>query len=305
MVEFFLRRIVMGLAVVFAVVTIVFALVRLTGDPAATLLPDQATAKDYEVLRHDLGFDRPIYIQYFIQLRKLAVGDFGISSKTRIPVINLIKDRLPNSLKLSIVSLAMVMMMSLPLGIIAAVKRGKLLDWIVRLIVAVGQSFPTFWIALLLMQLLAIKLQILPVEGMGGVSNYILPALSLALYPTAEITRMLRSSMIEVLDSDYVMLARIKGLSETIVICKHALRNALISVITLIGIHIVLLAMSGVVVETIFGWPGIGRLLWEGVLSRDFMVVQAVVFVTTCLVVIANVSVDIIYLYIDPRIRHM
>ena len=304
MVVFILRRATTGIGVILAVVTVVFLLVRLTGNPAAALLPNEASVKDYHLLVRDLGLDKPIYVQYGIFLKKLAVGDFGFSAKTRVQVIDLLKERLPNSLKLSLVSMLMVMIMGLPLGALAAVKRGKGLDWMVRLIVAVGQCLPTFWLALLLMQLVAIKWEILPVSGMESFSHYIIPAFSLALYPTAEIMRILRSSMIEVLDSEYIKLARIKGVSETKVIWKHAFRNAVISVTTLSGLYIILLAMGAVIVETIFGWPGIGRMLWEGVLSRDFTVVQAVVFVTTCLVVLANLLVDILYMYIDPRIRY-
>lgn len=304
MYKFILRRTVTGLAVVLAVVTIVFLLVRLTGDPAAALLPNEASVKEYHLLLHDLGLDRPIYIQYIILIRNLATGDFGFSAKTRVPVKDTILQRLPNSLKLSAASMLMMMFMALPLGVMAAVNRGGLLDWVSRVIVALGQSLPVFWLSLILMQVMAIQLKLFPVGGMGGFSTYILPAFSLALSPTAEIMRILRSSMIEVLESEYIKMARIKGVSETAVIWKHAFRNAIISAVTLSGLYFVLLAMSAVVVETIFSWPGIGRMLLEGVMSRDFTVVQSVVFIITCLVVIMNLLVDILYLYIDPRIRY-
>jgi peptide/nickel transport system permease protein len=304
MLPFILRRLATGIVVILTVLTIIFILVRLTGDPAAALLPDQASAEDYKTLFYELGLDRPLYVQYIVSLKKFAVGDFGISIRTRVPVRDTILERLPNSLKLSAVSILIMLFIALPLGVMAAVKRGKFVDWGARVIVALGQSLPVFWLSLILMQVLAVQLRLLPVVGMGGVSTYILPAFCLALYPTSEITRLLRSSMLEVLDSDYVKMARIKGVSEAMVIWKHAFRNAILSVVTLSALYVVLLAMGAVVVETIFCWPGIGRMLWDGVLSRDFNVVQAVVFVIACLVIITNLIVDIMYVYIDPRIRH-
>lgn len=303
MVYYIFHRLLIGLVVVLMVVTVVFILVRLTGDPAAALLPDQATIKDYEILLHDLGLDRPLYIQYIILIKNYATGDFGFSAKTRIPIKDMLLQRLPNSMKLAAVSLAMMIIMALPMGVISAVNRGRLFDWIARIFVALGQALPVFWLSLILMQISAIHYKIFPVGGMENFSSYVLPAFSLALYPTAGIMRVLRSSMIEVLDSEYIKMIRIKGVSQTKVIWKHALRNAIISVVTLSGLYFALLVMSSVVVETIFMWPGIGRMLWEGVLSRDFTVVQSVVFVLSLLVIIVNLVVDILYRYIDPRIR--
>ena len=302
--RFILSRLISGMVVILVVLTGVFLLVRLTGNPGDALLPNFATEKEYQMLSKELGLDKPIYVQYWIFIKKLAIGDFGVSAGARLPVRDMLLQRMPNSLKLGAVSMLMVILGSFPLGVIAALKRGKLFDWVARIIVAIGQSVPSFVVGLFLMQLFSIHLRLFPVARMEGFSSYILPAFSLAFFGMAGITRLLRSSMIEILDSEYIKLARIKGLSETAVICKHALKNALISVVTYSGIYFALLVMGAVIVEAVFSWPGIGLMLWEGVLSRDFAVVQSIVVVLVGLVIAVNLIVDIIYLYIDPRIRY-
>lgn len=299
-----LNRLVRSLSVLLIGITFIFIIVRLTGDPAQVLLPDNGTMEEYRMLQRELGLDKPVYTQYGIFVRDLAKGNFGISARSRVPVKILLSQRLSNSMRLAAVSMLILILIGFPLGIMAATNRGKPLDWVSIMIAAIGQSFPSFYLALLSIQLFAIKLRVLPIAGMYSLSSYILPASTLAFVLMPGIIRLLRSSMIEVLGSEYIRLARIKGVSEKVVIWKHALRNALIPVVNYSGIVFSLMIMTAVVIETIFCWPGIGSLLWEAVLSRDFSVVQTIVFVFILLVVIVNLIMDIMCFYIDPRIRH-
>jgi peptide/nickel transport system permease protein len=298
------RRALQSLIALLALSMLIFVLCRLIGDPTLLMLPDTATREEIAQLRSALGLDKSWPVQYWIFLSKAVQGDFGRSVKGQMPVLELIKERLPHSLKLAAVSLVMAVLLAFPLGILAAVKKGTALDTLANLVAVLGQSLPQFWVGIVLMQIFAVRLRWLPVAGVGGVWHYVLPAFTLGWFLVAGMMRLLRSSMLDVLDSEFVKLARIKGLPWGTVLWKHALRNALIPVLTFGAIYLAVLITGAILVETVFAWPGIGQLVYQGIVFRDFPVIQAVVLLTAGIVVVVNLLVDITYAYVDPRIRY-
>ena len=283
---------------------VVFVLARATGDPLHMILPMSATAEDYANARAYLGLDRPYVEQYFSFVGKALRGDFGNSIRARRPVSELIQQRLPNSIKLAAFAMGVSLAMAFPLGVMAAVKKGSAVDRTAQVVAVLGQSLPTFWVAIVLVEIVAGRLQWLPAGGITGFSSYVLPGFTLGWFVVAGMMRLLRSGMLEVLDSEYVKLARVKGVSEPRVVWLHALKNALIPVVTFAGIYFAILVTTAIVVETVFAWPGLGRLAYEGITSRDFPVIQAVVLVTAAIVAVVNLCVDLLYAVIDPRIRY-
>ena len=302
--RYIVRRLLQAIVALFVLSVLIFVLVRLTGDPTLLLLPEDATAEDIARLRHTLGLDRPWPVQYWRFVSQAVQGDFGRSIRGQIPVGAIIKERLPFSLRLGAASLLVTLIIALPLGVLAAVNKGSLLDTIAQIVAVLGQSMPMFWVGIVLIQIFAVYLRLLPSGGTGTLAHYILPAFTLGWWLVAGIMRLLRSSLLEVLDSEFVKLARLKGLSEGRVIWKHALRNALIPVVTLGGIYMAILITAAILVETVFAWPGIGRLVYESIVFRDFPVVQAVVLLTAGFVIVTSLAVDILYAYLDPRIRY-
>ena len=282
---------------------VVFILARTTGDPLTLILPMSATEEDYANARAYLGLDKPYVQQYLSFVGKAATGDFGNSIRARRPVRELIQDRLPNSLKLAGFAMVVSIAMAFPLGIMAAVKKGTAVDRAAQIVSVLGQSLPTFWLAIVLVEFVAGRWQWLPAGGISGFSSYILPGFTLGWFVVAGMMRLLRSGMLEVLDSEYVKLARVKGVIEPRVVWLHALKNALIPVVTFAGIYFSILVTTAIVVETVFAWPGLGRLAYDGITSRDFPVIQAVVLVTAAIVALVNLGVDCLYAAIDPRIR--
>ena len=278
-------------------------MVRMTGDPALLMLPPDAGADALEDIRHSMGLDKPLVTQYGLFIRDYAKGSFGDSLRSKTPVSELIKDRLPNSLKLVGAAAVIVLLISIPLGVLSAVYRGTWIDTLATGFAVLGQAIPVFWLGILMIQLFTVKLGWLPSSGMGGLDHYIMPAFALGFFTVAAIQRLLRSSMLESMDSEYIKLARIKGLTEFKVVWKHALRNSMISVITLGGIYIAILITLGILVEVVFAWPGMGRLMFQGIVFRDFPVVQAVVLISAAIVIFSSLVVDIAYAYLDPRIR--
>jgi peptide/nickel transport system permease protein len=267
------------------------------------MLPDDATQEDIAQLRRALGLDRPLPVQYWVFISNAVQGDFGRSIKGQMPVIDMIKERLPNSIKLAAVALGIAVLLAFPLGVVAAVKKGTPVDTFANIVAVLGQSLPQFWVGIVLIQVFAVQLRWLPVAGAGSFLHYILPAFTLGWFVVAGMMRLLRSSMLDVLGSEFVKLARIKGLPARTVIWKHALRNALIPVLTFGAIYLAILVTGAILVETVFAWPGVGQLIYQGIVFRDFPVVQAVVLLTACIVIAVNLLVDITYAYIDPRIR--
>jgi len=302
--RYVLRRLGQAILALFILSILIFVLVRLTGDPTLLLLPEDATAADIRRLQHALGLDKSWPVQYWIFVSNAVQGDFGHSIKGQIPVGDVIKERLPHSLRLGAASLVITVIIALPLGVLAAVNKDTMLYTIAKIIAVLGQSLPMFWVGIVLIQIFAVHLRLLPSGGTGGLAHYILPAFTLGWWLVAGIMRLLRSSLLEVLDTEFVKLARIKGLSDGRVIWKHALRNALIPVVTLGGIYMAILITAAILVETVFAWPGIGRLVYESIVFRDFPVVQAVVLMTAGFVIFTSLVVDILYAYLDPRIRY-
>jgi peptide/nickel transport system permease protein len=283
---------------------VVFILARATGDPLQLILPMSATPEDYADARRYLGLDRPYVEQYLAFVGRAVTGDFGNSLRARRPVIELIRERLPNSLRLAAFAMTISLAIAFPLGVLAAVKKGTGLDRTAQIIAVLGQSLPTFWVAIVLVEVVAGRLQWLPAGGSEGFASYVLPGFTLGWFVVAGMMRLLRSGMLEVLDSEYVKLARVKGVVEHRVVWMHALKNALIPVVTFAGIYFSILVTTAIVVETVFAWPGLGRLAYEGISSRDFPVIQAVVLTTAAIVAVVNLGVDCLYAVIDPRIRH-
>ena len=282
----------------------IFLLVRVTGDPTVLLVEPGASRDDIDALRHDLGLDRSYVVQYASFVKDIAKGDFGRSFYYRTPVLELYLSRLPNSILLAAAAMAFSLLIGIPSGIIAAVRVNGWWDSAGKIFALLGLSMPSFWVGLLLILFFSVYLGWLPSSGSGTVWHVLMPAFALGWYFAAAHMRLTRSSMLEVLGSEYVKLARLKGLPEALVISKHAFKNALIPVMTLAGINLVLMVNVAIVVETVFAWPGIGRLIYEGISFRDFPVVQATVLMNGAMVIVVSLVVDILYAVVDPRIRY-
>jgi ABC-type dipeptide/oligopeptide/nickel transport system permease component len=302
MLRFVLARLSQSAITLLLFSVVIFGLARATGDPLTLVLPMVASEEDFANARRYLGLDRPLYAQYLTFVGRVATGDFGTSIRSRRPVVELLRERLPNSLALAAFSMAVSLLVALPLGVLAAVRRGTALDSGAKILATLGQSLPTFWVGIVLIEVVAGRLQWLPAGGSGSLAHYILPGFTLGWFVVAGLMRLLRSAMLEVLDADYVTTARAKGAPEVSVVWRHALRNALIPVVTFAGVYFAILVTSAIVVETVFAWPGMGRLAYEAITGRDFPVIQAVVLVTAAIVVTVNFAVDLLYAVIDPRI---
>ena len=312
MLRYLLNRLVGLVAVMFIVATIVFVIIRVTpGNPAAVMLGPQASQADIAALEHQLGLDQPLAVQYVSWLGKLVQGDLGQSIFMNKPVLAALADRAEPTLLLTLMSLCIATLIALPVGILSAVKRGTTLDQSVLSFSMFTSSVPSFWLGLLLMQVFSVKLGWLPVSGYGGpdasfatrLSHLVLPAVVLGLVNSALITRFIRASMLDVLRDDYVRTARAKGLPESRVILKHAVRNALIPILTVLGLTTALLISGAVVTETVFGLPGVGSLVVSAVLRRDYPVIQGYVLWVAVIYMVINLVVDFSYGFIDPRIR--
>src|SRR6267143_1118176 len=302
--RFVVRRVGYALLSLVVLSATIFVFVRLTGDPSVLLVEPGASKADIEAVRADLGLDRPLLVQYVVFVKGLLKADFGRSFYYRTPVLELYLDRLPNSLLLAVVAMAFSLVIGIPSGILAAMRVNSWWDGAGKVFALLGLSMPSFWVGLLMILFFSVYLGWLPSSGSGTALHLVMPAVALGWYFAAAHMRLTRSSMLEVLGSEYVKLARLKGLPEALVIAKHALKNALIPVLTLAGINLVLMINVAVVVETVFAWPGIGRLLYEGIAFRDFPVVQAIVLLGCAMIVVVNLLVDVLYAVIDPRIRY-
>jgi len=298
------RRLGYSLLSLFLLSLTIFMFVRVTGDPAVLLVEPGASQADLDAIRKQFGLDRPLLVQYVAFMAALFKGDFGQSFYYRTPVFELYLSRLPNSLLLAAAAMGFSLLVGIPTGIMAAVKVGQRWDRVGKIFALLGLSLPSFWVGLVMILFFSVYLGWLPSSGSGTIWHLIMPAASLGWVFAASHMRLTRSSMLEVLGSEYVKLARLKGLPESLVIAKHAFKNALIPVLTLAGINLVLMVNVAVVVETVFAWPGIGRLLYEGIAFRDFPVVQAVVLLGGSMIVVVNLVIDLLYAVIDPRIRY-
>ncbi|MGH7306410.1 MAG: ABC transporter permease [Candidatus Rokuibacteriota bacterium] len=286
------------------VISIVFFLTRLSGNPIHLLLDVNASERDQQILMEHLGLDKSLPVQYGLYVRNIFLGDFGRSVLTRRPVTEHILERLPATVELGLVAMLLSVLIGVPLGVYSAVHRGGTLDGAARVFAVLGQSMPTFWLGLMLILLFGVVLRFLPAGGRGGIEHLILPAFTLGYFTSAAILRLTRSAMLEVLGSDYIKFARLKGLHEQVVLWKHGLKNALLPVVTFAVMLFVQFLGGAVVTETVFAWPGLGRLILESITTRDYPIVQAGVLVLSALYLTGNLFVDVLYSYLNPRIRH-
>jgi peptide/nickel transport system permease protein len=282
----------------------VFLSVQLTGDPAIYLLGPESTDADYEQLKKNMGLDKPLVVQYGLFLSKVVRLDFGDSHISKLPARKELFERFPATLQLAGAAFLLSMVVGIPLGILSAIKRDSIFDTLGKFFAVAGIAAPSFWLAIMLILLFGAILGWLPTFGRGGLDHLILPAFVLSWSSMAGVLRLSRSSMLEVMDSEYVKFARIKGLSERLVIYKHALKNACIPVLTFSGLTLAGLLNGSVAIEVIFAWPGIGRLMLQGINQRDFPIVQATVLAAGFFYIITALAVDILYAYVNPRIRY-
>lgn len=279
MLTYIIRRLLYAVFVLFGVATVVFFIARMTGDPVSIMLPPDATIEQEQGLRASLGLDLPLIQQYLIFLGNLLKLDFGMSLRYDLPALKLILERMPATIQLGGAAMIFSLVIAIPAGIITAVKKGKFSEKVVMSTVILLQSIPVFWVGLLLVLVFSITLKILPTGGVGGPLFIILPAIALGTHLLALVTRLLRSSLGEALDSDYVRTAKAKGLLPKMVVGKHALRNSLLPVVTIIGLEVGALLGGSVVTETVFAWPGVGQLLIQSIYNRDFPLVQAIIII--------------------------
>lgn len=301
--RYLLGRVGQAVLSIFVIVTLVFILVRLTGDPSSIYVDERALVEVQERVRERLGLDRPLYEQYGTYIAGLATLDLGESFTGR-PVLEILLERLPATVSLAFVALGITLLVAVPLGIVAAVYRGSVADTFARAIALLGQSVPSFVLAIMLVLVFAVLLPLFPVAFRSGPSSYILPAVAMAGVAVAGVVRLIRSSMLDVLDSDYVRMARAKGLSSRSIVMKYAFRSALIPVLTYTSLLLGVFMNGSVVVESIFGWPGVGKMVLDSVSIRDFPVVQGAVIMIAIIFITINLIVDVLYAVLDPRIRY-
>lgn len=302
--RFILERLGHAVFVVFGVSLLSFLLVHLTGDPAALLLPLDATQEDRDRFRQAMGLDRPLPVQYGDFLWRAAHGDFGTSLRFQQPAMALVVERLPATLQLAAVALGLALLVGVPAGLIAGIRRGSAFDRVAMVLALAGQCVPQFWLGLMLILLFSVTLRLLPVSGGGTFAHLVLPGLTLSFYTMALVARLLRSNMLDVMKADYVRTARAKGLSERVVVLRHALKNAAVPVVTVVGLSAGYLLGGAVIVEQVFAYPGLGRLVYQSISNRDVAVVQAFVILISLVVLAINLTVDLVYTVLDPRVRY-
>ena len=301
--QFIIRRTLYAIITLLILSLTIFLVVRLTGDPVSLLAEPGARAEDLDRVRTEWGLNRPLPVQYLSFLHNIATGQLGKSFNYEMPVSQLYFQRLPNSLELALAASLISFLVGIPAGLISAVRVNTAWDNLGKIVALLGLAVPGFWLGLVLILVFSVWLGWLPTSGQGGWQHLIMPALALGWYFAASLLRLTRSSMLEVLRSEYIKLARLKGLPGIAVIAMHAFKNALIPVLTLAGINLVIMINAGVIIEVIFAWPGIGRLLYEGIFQRDFPLVQGIVLLAGIMIFAINLIIDILYAYIDPRIR--
>ena len=304
MLTYVAKRLLQAVFILWAVASISFGLTFLAGDPATLMIGDNWTAEQVANFREYMGFDRPVLVQYGEFLQRIVQGDFGVSVRQQIPVTRLILERLPATLELTVAALLIIVGVAIPVGVLSAIRRNSLSDRLAMSGALLAQSVPTFWLGIMLILVVGVYLQWLPISGRGTFLHLIMPAVTLATYSTARIARLVRSSMLDVLGNDYIRTAHAKGLSPRKVNYGHALRNALIPVITLLGIEVGSLLGGALITETVFAYPGIGRLTIQAIAARDIPLVQGVITFGAMIFVLVNLLVDLSYSVLDPRIRH-
>lgn len=305
MLNYLIKRLLSTIPVLIGISLLLFFMLRmLPGDPAQVLAGQMATPEEIENIRHQLGLDRPIHEQYAVYMSRLVRFDLGRSARTQNPVTVEIWARLPNTLLLAVVAITLACLFGIPAGIISAVRPYSWTDYLVTMSALFGMSMPVFWLGLMLVVVFAVILKWLPAGGTGSWQHVILPSITLAAFVVAFIARMTRSTMLETLSQDFTTTARSKGLKEQVVIVKHALKNALIPIITVVGLQFGSLLAGAVLTETVFAWPGLGRLLYDSISARDYPMIQGVILIFGLLYIFVNLVVDLIYAFVDPRIRY-
>lgn len=303
MVRFVGRRVLHGLVSIVGASILIFVISRLSGDPIVLMLPVEAPPDVIEATRRSLGLDLPLWRQYLIFAGNALTGDLGTSYRWQMPALRLVLDRLPATIQLAAAGLGFSVLLAVPLGVLSAVHRGTWIDRFGKGFAMLGQAMPGFWVGLILILVFSIGLNWLPAFGYGGVSHLVMPAIALGWYPVAAQTRIVRSAMLDVLESDYIRMGRALGAPERVLVWKYAFRNAAVPLVTMLGVYFASMLGGAFVVEVIFAWPGLGRTVVEAVFARDFPVVQAGVLFTSILFVTCNLLVDLSYGLIDPRIR--
>jgi len=303
MVTYVVRRLLQGILVLFGISFVSFGAMFLSGDPTALMINETWTQDQIDEFRHRMGFDRPWPVQYLDFLSNAVHGDFGTSLRTTEPAFSLVMERMPATLELTLASLLFSTLGAIPLGIISAVKRNTLPDYLSMSFAIIGQAIPLFWLGLLMIQIFGLELRWLPISGRGTIKHLIMPAVALGTFSLACNARLIRSSLLEAMGQAYIVTARAKGLAERVVVFGHALRNALIPVVVMVGLQLGSLLGGAIITETIFAWPGVGRLTVNSIYNRDFPVVQAAVTLLAAIFVVTNIAVDIACAYLDPRIR--
>jgi peptide/nickel transport system permease protein len=301
--RYIVHRLLQGVVLLFLVAAIVFFLGRLTGNPVDLMLPEGSPPEDRVAMTQALGLDGSLLHQFLIFIGNALHGDLGMSIRMREPTVDVFFSRLPNTLAIIPWAILFAVAVGIPLGVVAALNRGNIVDRAAGAVAVLGIATPSFWLGVVLIFVFSVQLGWLPSGRMGGPDHYVLPVITLGSFLIAGFMRLVRSSMLDVMGSEFVKLARIKGLSEAVVVWKHCLRNALIPVLTLWGVFVGNLITGAIVTETVFAWPGIGRLTYEAVIYRDFPLLQAIIILKAMLILSINLAVDILYAYVDPRIR--
>jgi peptide/nickel transport system permease protein len=301
----FVRRLLRALFVLWGTSTVVFFILHLSGDPVALLLPPDAGTEEIQRVRHLYGFDQPLYVQYEIFIQNLLRFDFGRSIRFGQPAMSVVLERLPATFELAAIAIIATLLIALPVGIFGALRANTRSGELVMGIALLGQSTPIFFFGIVLILVFSAALHLLPTGGRGRPEQFIMPVFTLAMFSMASIARLMRSSMLDVMGQDFIRTARAKGASELRIIVRHALKNAALPVVTVIGIQVGTLLGGAVVTETIFSWPGMGRLVIQAIETRDYPIVQAAVFLAACWFIIVNTVVDLAYLYLDPRVKYI
>jgi ABC-type dipeptide/oligopeptide/nickel transport system permease component len=300
---YILKRLFHSIFVLVGISLVVFIILHLTGDPAALLMPMDATPEQVAQFRQEMGFNDPIVVQYWRFFKGTLRGDFGQSFRHSQPALELVMERMPATIQLTLAAMVIALLVAIPVGIISAIRRNSLLDHIGMTGALLGQSTPVFWLGIMLILIFSVTIQWFPSSGRGEIQHLVLPAITLGMFTMARTARMMRSSMLEVMGQEYMKTAKAKGLNPGTVILKHALKNAAIPVVTIIGMELGTLLGGAVITETIFAWPGVGRLAVQAIYNRDYPVVQAAVFLLASIFVLVNLVVDLLYTYLDPRVK--
>jgi peptide/nickel transport system permease protein len=304
MTTYILKRLIQVIPVLLGITVVAFVLVRLTGDPATIMLPPETPKETVDAFRKEYGLDQPIYIQYLQFIGGALQGDFGKSLRYKEPVSTLFFERLPATLELAFGSMLIAIFIGIPIGVLSAVKRNSWIDTVTRFVALFGQAVPSFYLGLMLIMIVAVQWRMLPTGGRGSAAQLVLPAITIGVHLLALTARFSRGAVLDVMRQDYVRTARAKGLNERVLLMRHVMKNAMIPIVTVVGLQVGAVFSGAVVTETVFSWPGVGRLMVQAISTRDFPIVQATVMIVALIFVVVNLLVDLTYAWLDPRIKY-